>query len=57
MVPLDHRNKLALGVAVAFDVPLRGLDRPVACQQLHVAQRAACFMNNTSGTGDERAAA
>ena len=57
MAPLNQCNELALGIGVAVDVPLRGLDRPVACQQLHVPQRAACLMNNASGAGDERAAA
>jgi hypothetical protein len=27
-----HRNEFALGIGVAIDVPLRGLDRPVASQ-------------------------
>src|ERR1700730_12625624 len=56
-MPLNHRNELALGIGVAVDVPLRGLDRPMTGQQLHVAQRAACLMNNASGAGNERAAA
>jgi hypothetical protein len=31
-----HRNEFALGIGVAIDVALRGLDRPVTGQQLHV---------------------
>jgi hypothetical protein len=50
-------NELALGIAVAIDVPLRRLDRPVACQQWHVPQRTACLVHDASGPGDERPAA
>src|ERR1700730_11162433 len=55
--PSNHRNELALGVAVTVDVPLRRLDRPMACQQLHVPQRAARLVNDASAPGDERPAA
>src|SRR5208337_713995 len=55
--PLDHRNQFALSVAVAVDVPLSGLDRPVTGQQLNVAQRAACLVYDPSGSGDKRPAA
>src|SRR5580700_6625594 len=37
--PSDHRDQFALSVAVAVDVPLRGLDRAMACQQLDIAER------------------
>ncbi len=55
--PSDHRDQFALSVAVAIDVPLGGLDRPVACQQLNIAERAACLMHNAGSAGDERSAA
>ena len=41
-MPSNHRDKLALGIGVAVDVPLGRLDRPVASEQLDVAQRATC---------------
>lgn len=34
----EHRHELALSIAVAVDVSLSRLDRPVASQQLNVAQ-------------------
>src|SRR5262249_34229371 len=49
----NHRNELALRIGVAVDVPLRGLDRAVTGQQLNVAQRAACLVDDASGPGDE----
>ena len=51
--PSNHRNELALGVAVAVDVPLRRLDGPMTSQQLNVPQRAACLVHDASGAGDE----
>ena len=53
----NHCNEFALGIAVAVDVPLRGLDRPVTCQQLHVPQRATCLVHGAGGPSDECAAA
>jgi hypothetical protein len=53
----NHRNELALGVAVAVDVPLRGLDGPMPCQQLHVPQRTACLVDGAGGPGDKGSAA
>src|ERR1700738_3797889 len=55
--PSDNGDQLALRGGGARDVPLGGLDRPVARQQLHVPQRAACLVHNASGPGDERPAA
>ena len=50
----NHRHELALRIAVAVDVPLRGLDRPMAGQQLNIAQRAASFVHQPRRAGDER---
>ena len=55
--PSDHRDQFALRVAVAVDVPLGGLDRPMACQQLDVPQAAACLVDDAGGAGDEGPAA
>jgi small neutral amino acid transporter SnatA (MarC family) len=52
--PSDHRHELALGIAVAIDVPLGGLDRPVTCQQLNVPERAADLVDEPGCPGDER---
>ena len=49
----DHRHELALGIGVAVNVPLGGLDRPMTGQQLNIAQRATGLVNEPSGTGDE----
>ena len=57
MGPSDHRDQFALSVAVAVDVPLRGLDRAMTGQQLNVPQAAACLVDDAGGTGDERPAA
>ena len=53
----DQRHELALGVGVAVDVPLGGLDRPVARQELHVSQRGTGIVDQPGGPGDEGAAA
>ena len=39
IMPSNHCDQLALGIGVAVDVPLGGLDRPVAGEQLDIAQR------------------
>ena len=41
----DHRHELALGIGVAIDVPLSGLDGPVTSEQLDVAQRATSLVD------------
>src|SRR5271166_5245961 len=51
--PSNHRDQFTLSVAVAIDVPLGGLDRPVTGQQLDVPQAAACLVHDPGGTGDE----
>jgi hypothetical protein len=53
----DHGDKFALGVAIAINVSLGGLDRPVASQQLNVPQRATDLVDQPSSAGDERSAA
>jgi hypothetical protein len=58
----DHRNsdqryELALGVGVAVNVSLSGLDRFVPGQQLHVPQRATGFVDQPRSPSDEGAAA
>jgi hypothetical protein len=35
--PLDHRDQLALGIRIAVNVPLGGLDGPVPGQKLNIA--------------------
>ena len=54
IMPSNHGDKLALGISVAVDVPLGRLDRPVASEQLDVAQRATDPMNQPRRPGDER---
>jgi hypothetical protein len=53
----DQRDQPALHAGVAVDVSLRGLDRPVAGQELHVANRAAGFVGQACGAGNEGTAA
>ena len=40
IIPSDHGHELALRIGVAVDIPLGGLDGPVAGEQLDIAQRA-----------------
>ena len=40
IMPSNHCDQLALYIAVAVDVALSCLDRPVTSEQLHIAQRA-----------------
>ena len=56
IMPSNHGDKLALGISVAVDVPLGGLDRPVTGEQLDIAQRATDPMNQPRRPGDERPA-
>ena len=56
IMPSNHGDKLALGIGVAVDVPLGGLDRPVTSEQLDIAQRATDPMNQPRRPGDERPA-
>src|SRR5262249_36925250 len=53
----DHRDELALSIAVAVDVALGGLDRPVTGEQLNVAQRACCLVYEPRGPCDKGSAA
>ena len=42
----DHCDQLALGIRIAVDVPLGGLDGPVPGQKLNVTQRSARMMKS-----------
>jgi len=53
----NQRYELALGVGIAVDVPLGGLDRPVTGKQLNIAQRTTGLVHQPGGPGDEGAAA
>jgi hypothetical protein len=50
----NHCNKLALHIGVAVNVPLGGLDRPVAGEQLEIPQRPTGFVHEPCGPGVER---
>ena len=53
---LDQRYQPPLGVTIAIDVPLRGLDRAMTGEQLNIAQRATSFMNKPRGPRNKRSA-
>jgi hypothetical protein len=53
----NQRYELALGIGVAVDVPLGGLDRPVASEQLDIAQRTPGLVHQPSRPSNESAAA
>ena len=50
---LDQRYQPPLGVTVAIDVPLRGLDRAMTSEQLNIAQGTTGFMYKPGRPGDE----
>jgi hypothetical protein len=45
IIPSNHCDQPALHIAVAVDVPLRFLDRPVTGEQLYIAQRPTGFVD------------
>jgi hypothetical protein len=45
---LDQRYEPPLGIAVAIDIALRGLNRPMAGEQLNVPERATGFVDQPS---------
>ena len=53
----NQRYELALGIGIAIDVPLGGLDRPVARHELYISQRGTGMVDQPGGSGDEGAAA
>ena len=57
IMPSNHGDQLALGIGVAVDVPLGGLDRPVTGEQLDIPQRPTDPMYQPRRPGDERPAA
>jgi hypothetical protein len=56
-VQLDQRYEPPLGVAVAIDIALRGLNRPMAGEQLNVPKRAAGFVDEPSRARNKGSAA
>ena len=68
-IPPAHRSRVRisgipsagyqppLGVTVAIDIPLRGVDRAMTCKQLNIAQRTSGFMYKPSCPRDECSAA
>jgi hypothetical protein len=56
IMPSNHGDELALHIAVAVDVPLSCLDRPVTGEQLDIAQRTAGVVSEPRRAGDERPA-
>jgi hypothetical protein len=53
---LDERYEPPLRIAIAVDIPLRGLNRPVTREELNVTKRAASLMDHAGGAGNERPA-
>ena len=53
---LDQRYQPPLCVAVAIDVPLRGLDRAMPSMQLNIAQGTTGFVHKPRRPRDERSA-
>ena len=51
----QQRYQPALAIGIAVDVALRGLDRAVAREQLHIAQAATRSMCPARSSGDESA--
>jgi hypothetical protein len=45
IIPSNHCDQLALHIAVAVDISLCCLDRPVTSEQLDIAQRTTGLMN------------
>jgi hypothetical protein len=50
---LDKRYKPPLRIANTVDIALRNLNGPVTREQLNVAKRTTCIMNDASRAGDE----
>ena len=50
IMPSNHCDQLALYIAVAVDVALSCLDRPVTSEQLHIAQRATGLVSPCAPT-------
>jgi hypothetical protein len=50
---LDQRYQPPLGVTVAIDVPLRGLDRAMTSKQLNIAQGTTGFVYKPGRSSDE----
>jgi hypothetical protein len=50
---LEQSHEAALGYAVAFDIALGGVDRPVTGQELHVPERSPCPVHQLGSVGDE----
>lgn len=55
LCPSNQRDKAALCIRIAVDVPLRGFERSVSRQQLDITQRAAGLVNDSCGPRDEGA--
>ena len=54
IMPSNHCDQLALHIAVAVDVPLSCLDRPVTGEQLDISQRTTGLVHEPRCPGDER---
>ena len=51
---LDKRYQPPLRIAIAVDIALRGLNRPVTREELNVTKRTASLVDDTGGAGNER---
>jgi hypothetical protein len=56
IMPSNHCDKLALRITVPVDVPLGGLDRAVASEQLDIPQRTTGLVHEPRRPGDKRSA-